>query len=178
MKKIIALGGSNSRKSINKQLAKFAAAQLKNAAVTVVELNAYDLPIYSVDLEEANGMPSELKKLNAVFESADGFVVSLAEHNGSYSAAFKNAFDWLSRIQGKVWREKPVLLLATSPGARGGKSVLEAAASRFPYMGAKITGTFSLPSFYENFIASDITDALLKKQLFEQITLFQKTIDT
>ena len=177
MKNIIALGGSNSRKSINKQLAKYAAAQLKNTAVTLVDLNAYDLPIYSVDLEEANGMPSELKKMNAVFESADGFVVSLAEHNGSYTVAFKNAFDWLSRIQGKVWREKPVLLLATSPGARGGKSVLEAAASRFPYMGAKITGAFSLPSFYENFTASDITDVLLKKQLFEQIALFQKTID-
>ena len=178
MKNIIALGGSNSRKSINKQLAKYAAAQLKNAAVTLVDLNAYDFPIYSVDLEEANGMPTEIKKMNAVFESADGFVVSLAEHNGSYTAAFKNAFDWLSRIQGKVWREKPVLLLATSPGARGGKSVLEAAVSRFPYMRAKITGTFSLPSFYENFTASDITDVQLKEQLFEQIALFQKTIDT
>ena len=177
MKNIIALGGSNSRKSINKQLAKYAAAQLKNAVVTLVDLNAYDLPIYSVDLEEANGMPSEIIKMNAVFESADGFVVSLAEHNGSYTAAFKNTFDWLSRVQGKVWREKPVLLLATSPGERGGKAVLEAAASRFPYMGAKITGTFSLPSFYENFTASDITDVLLKKQLFEQIALFQKTID-
>ena len=108
MKNIIALGGSNSLKSINKQLAKYAAAQLKNTAVTLVDLNAYDLPIYSVDLEEANGMPSEIKKMNAVFESADGFVVSLAEHNGSYTVAFKNAFDWLSRIQGKVWREKPV----------------------------------------------------------------------
>lgn len=177
MKNIIVLGGSNSRKSINKQLAKYAAAQLKNTVVTLVDLNAYDLPIYSVDLEEANGMPSEIIKMNAVFESADGFVVSLAEHNGSYTVAFKNAFDWLSRVQGKVWREKPVLLLATSPGERGGKAVLEAAASRFPYMGAKITGTFSLPSFYENFTASDITDVLLKKQLFEQIALFQKTID-
>jgi NAD(P)H-dependent FMN reductase len=45
-----------------------------------------------------------------------------------------------------------MLLLATSPGARGGATVLNAAAITFPYMGAKVVSCFSLPSYYQNFI--------------------------
>ena len=75
----------------------------------------------------------------------------MSEHNGNYSAAFKNIFDWCTRINGKVFQEKPMLLLATSPGARGGASVLEIAKNAFPRYGALVKATFSLPSFDENF---------------------------
>ncbi|WP_139959849.1 NADPH-dependent FMN reductase [Flavicella sediminum] len=177
MKNIIALGGSTSKKSINKALAVYAASQLKNVDLTVLDLNDFQLPLYSVDIELEEGMPSETKRLNAAFDKADGFVVSLAEHNGAYTAAFKNAFDWLSRINGKVWREKPVLLMATSPGARGGLTVLEIAAGRFPYMGAQIAGQFSLPSFFDNFKEEAVVEGELKADLFAQIDLFQKAID-
>jgi len=83
--------------------------------------------------------------------TADILVVSLAENNGNYSVAFKNVFDWCSRINGKVFQEKPMLLMATSPGGRGGASVLEIAKSNFPRFGAILKGTFSLPSFNDNF---------------------------
>ncbi|WP_275041411.1 NAD(P)H-dependent oxidoreductase [Pseudoalteromonas piscicida] len=33
---------------------------------------------------------------------ADVIVVSFAEHNGTYSATYKNEFDWRSRIDKKV----------------------------------------------------------------------------
>ena len=36
-------------------------------------------------------------------------------------------------------------------GARGGASVLEIAEKRFPFDGAEILQTFSLPKFHENF---------------------------
>jgi NAD(P)H-dependent FMN reductase len=62
----------------------------------------------------------------------------------------QNVFDWCTRINGKVFR-KPMLLLATSPGARGGASVLEIAKNAFPRYGALVKATFSLPSFDENF---------------------------
>jgi hypothetical protein len=44
-----------------------------------------------------------------------------------------------------------MLLMATSPGARGGASVLEIAKNAFPRYGADIKATFSLPSFDANF---------------------------
>ena len=78
--------------------------------------------------------------------------MSLAENNGSYSVAFKNVFDWVSRIPNrKFFNNKNVLLLATSPGGRGGSTVLETAVKRFPFDGAKIVGSMSLPSFNQNF---------------------------
>ncbi|MGB0838282.1 MAG: NADPH-dependent FMN reductase, partial [Flavobacteriaceae bacterium] len=92
-------------------------------------------------------------------------VLSLAEHNGAYSAAFKNAFDWMSRIDGKLWSEKPLVLLATSPGARGGQTVLDIAKGRFPYMGGNIVGSLAVPSFYDNFKDGEIVNEEIKSEL-------------
>jgi NAD(P)H-dependent FMN reductase len=49
---------------------------------------------------------------------ADILVVSMAEHNGNYSASFKNVFDWCTRISGKVFQEKTMLLMASSQGLK------------------------------------------------------------
>lgn len=109
--------------------------------------------------------------LSEKMAQADLLVISLAEHNGSYSTAFKNVFDWLSRIPNrKVFREKKLFLLATSPGARGGQSVLETASNRFPRDGAELVATYSLPSFYEHFEAEKgIQDAVLLDELETKI---------
>jgi len=176
MKNIIVLGGSNSKNSINKALATYTAQQLNDVSLTVLDLNAFALPLYGIDLETEEGIHPEASRLSEVFDTADGFVVSLAEHNGAYSAAFKNAFDWLSRVGGKVWREKPMLLLATSPGARGGQTVLGVAAGSFPHSGAKLTGTMSFPSFYDNFKEGAVVDEALKASLLEEVSKFQNAI--
>lgn len=177
MKKIIVFPGSNSKNSINKELAKYASSHLKNVELELIDLNNFELPLYGIDLEQEEGIHSEAIRLNGVIEQADGFVISLAEHNGSYATVFKNAFDWLSRINGKVWREKPVLLMATSPGKRGGLTVLETAAARFPYMGGQISGTFSLPSYFDNFKGGKIIDEELNNKLLLEVSEFQNKID-
>lgn len=174
MKNIVVIGGSNSKNSINKTLAVYAAEKLENVVLTVLDLNEFDLPLYGIDLENEKGIHDEAKRLNEIMDWADGFVVSLAEHNGAYSAAFKNAYDWLSRINGKVWRSKPMLLLATSPGGRGGQTVLEIAKNSFPHMGANIIDTMSLPSFFDNFKNNEVVDPTLKSIMLEKIEKFQK----
>ena len=176
MKKIVAIGGSNSKKSINKTLATYAANKIDNAEVIVADLNGFDLPIYGIDLETESGFPDDASKLNELLDSADGLVISLAEHNGSYSTAFKNAFDWLSRLDKKVWKNKPMLLMACSPGGRGGSSVLQAAKSSFPHLGGNIVADFSLPSFYDNFSENGLTNNELNAELNQKIELLQKAI--
>ena len=173
MKKIIALGGSNSNNSINKTLAIYAAKQIENTEILVIDLNDFNIPLYGIDLETADGIPSEAIRLSDLFNQADGFVVSLAEHNGSYTAAFKNVFDWLSRINSKVWNNKPMLLMATSSGARGGMGVLQSAKDRFPQMGANLIADFSLPSFFDNFTENDISNKELKIDLSDKINKFK-----
>jgi hypothetical protein len=41
--------------------------------------------------------------------------------------------------------------MATSPGARGGLSVLETAIYTAPFFKGEVKGSFSLPNFYDNF---------------------------
>lgn len=170
--KILAFGASTSSTSINRTFANYVAAQVPDADVTELDLQTFDLPIYDADEEAANGVPPDAQRFRDLISEHDGIVISLAEHNGSYTAAFKNIFDWASRLEGKVWAEKPMLLLATSPGGRGGLTVLEAAASRFPRMGGEVRATFSLPSFHEHFADGAITDAELADGLSKAIAAF------
>lgn len=149
--KIIAFGASPSKNSINKKLATYAASLFKNADVEVLDLNEYQMPIFSIDIEVEIGKHKLAQAFLDKLATADFLVVSLAEHNGNYSAAFKNIFDWCSRIQKEVFQQKPMLLMATSPGGRGGATVLEIAKAAFPRFGTEIIGTFSLPNFNANF---------------------------
>ena len=50
MKKIVAFGASSSKKSINKDFATFVASQVKDVDVLVLDLNDFEMPIYSIDL--------------------------------------------------------------------------------------------------------------------------------
>ncbi len=177
MKKIIALGASSSRKSINKTLAIYAASKVADASITVVDLNDYALPLYGIDSEEEFGIPEAAQRFSKTIESADGLVISLAEHNGSYTVVFKNLIDWLSRIDMKVWKGKPMLLMATSPGGRGGASVLAAAKSYFPFMDGEIVADFSLPSFYDNFSNAGIANAELASTLKDKIVALEKALE-
>ncbi|MFV8379030.1 NADPH-dependent FMN reductase [Flavobacterium sp. LB3R33] len=172
--KIIAFGASPSKNSINKKLATYAANLFEKAEVEVLDLNDYQMPIFTVDIEKEIGQHELAKAFLAKIATADILVVSLAENNGNYSAAFKNVFDWCSRINAKVFQERPMLLMATSPGARGGASVLEIAKKAFPFYGGNIKAAFSLPSFEANFDVTkgEISNAELDNQLKEIIKNF------
>jgi len=176
MKKIITIGGSNSKNSITKQLAEYTGKLIRNVELEKIDLNDFEMPLFSVDIENELSFPKAAKELNRIFDNADGFVVALAEHNGSYSVAFKNIFDWLSRVEAKVWRDKPMILLSTSPGERGGQTVLEIALARFPYMGANIIGSMSLGLFFDNFNEGDLVNDLKKEELKRIISDFEKAI--
>ena len=176
MKTIIAFAGSNSSTSINKQLATYASQLVEGVSVLVLDLNDFEMPIYSSDREQEFGLPQQAVDFVDHLKRANGIIVSLAEHNGAYSAAFKNIFDWSSRVEPKTFLSKPMLLMATSPGARGGASVLEMASDRFPRHDANIVGKYSLPSFYDNFIDGKIVNEKLNNALFKEVTQFKKSL--
>ena len=177
MKKILAFGASTSRRSINKQLADWASRQLENTTATLIDLNDFEMPIFSVDRERENGIPEAAHRFKELVKNHDGILASFAEHNGGYSAAFKNIFDWVSRMEGTVWESRPMFLMATSNGKRGGSSVLEIVTKRFPFNGGEVVGAFSLPSFKENFSTEQgIIHEGLRASFAEQLAVFESKL--
>ncbi|NQY66799.1 MAG: NAD(P)H-dependent oxidoreductase [Flavobacteriales bacterium] len=167
---ILTIPGSSSTNSINKKLAEYAGSLFEKGDVENVDLNDYEVDIFSVD-KEKNGIPKKISELAEKIDNSNLLILSLAEHNGSYSAAFKNVYDWLSRIPNrKALGNKPMLLLATSPGGRGGASVLAAGLERFPRDGSEVWESFSLPSFNDHFTDDKgITTTSIRLELIRKI---------
>lgn len=147
--KILAFAASNSRNSINRALVDHAAASilpgiLHDATVELLDLNDYEMPIYSIDREREFGIPAEAREFFGRIGAADALLVSFAEHNGFVTAAWKNVFDWMSRIETKVWQGKPMVILAASPGSRAGARVLASQVSSAPRFGGEVRSSFGI----------------------------------
>lgn len=176
-KKILAFGASNSKESINRKLARYTAGRIDGASVKLLDLNDFEMPIYGIDKENEHGFPNKAIEFRDHLKAADAIVISFAEHNGAYTSAYKNIFDWVSRIEKDVWGHKPMFLLATSPGERGGTSVLEMAFTKISRMNNNVISQFSLPSFSKNFSEDDgILDEVLLTVFEEQLSKFKEAL--
>jgi NAD(P)H-dependent FMN reductase len=126
--KILAFAGSTRTDSYNKKLIKVAAegAIDAGAETKLIDLRDFAMPLYDGDLEEAQGLPENAKKLKALFRSHDGLLIASPEYNSSVSGVLKNALDWVSRPETKdepslaAFAGKTAALLSASPGALGG----------------------------------------------------------
>lgn len=175
--KIFAFAGSTSSTSRNRQLVKYVLKSFKDDSINLIDLNDYEMPIFSVDREK-DGYPDEAKKFIKNIEECDAIICSLAEHNKIYAAAYKNIYDWASRIEVKVWQGKPMFLMATSTGSYGGGNVLEHAEKFYPEFGAEIKETFKLPKFDENFDVEkgEISNKTFAEELQKKIEHFKKNL--
>lgn len=135
-KQVAVLIGSASQTSFNhlavKYLQKVAPASLQ---LNIVEIG--DLPLYDRDLD-AQDVPAYNRVREAV-KSADAVIWVSPEHNGSYSAMFKNAVDVATRGEGgSVWVGKPTGLV--SANASGSPKVIDAmtALATAPYVNVQL----------------------------------------
>jgi len=178
--KLIAFAGSSSIQSINKQFATYVGEKVAtelSAELELLDLNDYDIPLYSIDKEKRGEVPAQVHTFISKLKQADGIILSLAEHNGTYTAVFKNLIDWASRIELGFFQGVPMLLLSTSPGGFGGGNVMEAALARLPKFQAQIVAHFSLPKFGENFDQEKgILDVGIKSEFEDKFALFREVI--
>ena len=170
--KLLAFAASNSTTSINKKLVQYASSQLKEGIlpdidVELIDLNDYEMAIYSPEREESGGIPEQATSFYQKIGEADVLLISFAEHNGYYTSAYKNLFDWTSRIDTKVYQDKPMVLMATSPGKGGAANALKTAVESAPYFGMDVKGSISIPAFYDNFdmAKGELSNAELREQL-------------
>ena len=128
MTKLLFFAGSARKDSTNKKLAELAAnvAQKTGADVTYIDLKDFSMPIYDGDLEAAEGLPENARKLKQIFQEHDGFFIASPEYNSSFSPLLMNTLDWISRSHEEneapliAFKGKVAALGAVSPGALGG----------------------------------------------------------
>lgn len=180
MKKILAFAGSNSSTSINRKLLEFAISKITAHEVQLIQLTDYPLPLFSEDLERAQGYSVDLSLLRNEIMDADALIIAVNEHNGTVSAFFKNTLDWLSRIEHQFLAGKKILVMSTSRGKRGAASALEYTKGILPRFGGEVIESFSFPAYAENFSEEKctITNEILLLGFLDVLENFSHQIDT
>ena len=174
--KLLAFAATSSINSLNKQIIAYASKLLEDGHVDDVEietidLNDFEMPIYSIDRQNDGGIPQPAQDFFAKIGSADAVMISFAEHNGFYTAAYKNIFDWASRVDMRVYQDKPTVMFSTSIGPGGGGNALQTAAASAQFFGNDVLATLSIPSFHDNFdmatgsLSNDELDAQFRAAL-------------
>ena len=178
MSDIIVLSGSNSAQSINTQFLHYITGQIDSIETVYVKLTDFFIPIYNLDIEQERGIPVDIQILKNKITASSGLIIAVNEHNGSISAFFKNIIDWLSRADRNFLADKKILLVSTSPGARGAATALQYAKQTFPRFGGQVVESFSLPSFQENFDVKnqEVIGSTLKMGINEVLASFLQQI--
>jgi chromate reductase, NAD(P)H dehydrogenase (quinone) len=117
---IIGLSGSLRSGSFNTALVR-AAAELMPPGTQLLAKTIHGIPLYDGDVEAASGIPAAVQELGNAIANADGLLLATPEYNNSIPGPFKNAVDWLSRIENgpPIFTGKPVALIGASPGGFG-----------------------------------------------------------
>lgn len=147
------LVGSLRRDSINRKLAT-AITRVAPPSLRFREISLDELPMYNGDLE-AN-RPEAVNSFTAQCASAEAFLIVMPEFNRSLPAVLKNAIDWGSKPMDKnVWRDKPVVMSGTSPGAIGTAVGQQHLRQILGILGAAVLGGEAYVSFKPDLIDAD-----------------------
>ena len=122
--KLLLIAGSARSGALSVKL-RDAARRIAEAAgvqTSVLDLRDLALPLYDGDIEASQGVPAGAAALRDAIREHDALVIVTPEYNGFPTPLVINAFDWLSRLKDGLaaTTDKPVALLASSPGALGG----------------------------------------------------------
>lgn len=115
---LLCISGSLRQGSCNTRLLREAARLYGASEVIEADLR---LPLFDADLQDAEGIPEVAQTLADQIAAADAVLISTPEYNKNLSGVLKNALDWVSRVEGNPWKDKPVCLLAAASGRGGGE---------------------------------------------------------
>ena len=173
--KFALLPGSLRTDSLNKKLAKQIAQMLnsqKHEAI-LLDLRSLSIPLYDGDMEVKEGLPKGIVELDKNLKNAHGIIVVTPEYNFSIPGVLKNAIDWLSRVKPHAFVNKPVLLLAASPGGFGGLRSLMATRQVIEGLGAYVfPEMMAVPKAHEVFAENGFNDTKLEERISKLLTVF------
>ena len=152
--KILVIPATNSENGMNRKLlghaTKLLAEMAPDAELEWVDINDFEMPIYS-PAREAEGIPALATKMYEMMGATDAILFSFAEHNGSYTTAWKNIIDWATRIDREIFQGSKLVMLSATPGPMAGANVLRSATASAPIFGGELVGSMGVGKFLENF---------------------------
>jgi chromate reductase len=113
---LLGISGSLRKEATNRKLIR-EAARIYGGPYVEADLR---LPLYDGDLEDAEGIPASVQTLADQIKAAEAVVISTPEYNQLIAGVLKNALDWVSRVPGRPWRDKPLAIVSAADGRAGG----------------------------------------------------------
>lgn len=115
MTRLIALVGTNSDKSTNRQLLSYIAKHFADKAdIELMEIK--DIPLFNKGL--MHSIPTSVQEKEAKIAAADGVIIATPEYDHSIPAALQNSLEWFSVGQ-HPFVDKPVMIVGASYGTLG-----------------------------------------------------------
>ncbi len=138
--RILAFSGSARRESLNRKLLAVVvdAVRAVGGEVTLLDLNEYTLPLYHGDLEDAEGLPANARKLIDLISSHDALLIASPEYNSQITPLLKNTIDWCTRADENPLRGKVAGVVSASPGAFGGIRSMTLARQLLTHLGCQV----------------------------------------
>ena len=115
MLKLIAIVGTNSKRSTNRQLLQYMQKHFADKAeIELVEIK--DLPVFNKPADKQ--IPAEAMEIVAKIEAADGVIIGTPEYDHSIPAVLMSALAWISYGVFPLLN-KPVMITGASYGTLG-----------------------------------------------------------
>lgn len=164
------LSGSNREHSIHTQLLTHVLEYTEHLKDT----RAYEVPLYNLDDEEKQGIPSEIQAFVRDLQEHEHVIFATPEHNGHIPVSLKNILDWASRENNQFLKGKKILIISTSPGARGAQGANKMLSDMVPFFGASSVQSIIIPSYFEHVDAATgiFTDEKLLIEIKEKVQAF------
>lgn len=117
--RIMLVCGSLHQASTTRAALQLAADMLRKAGaeVDLYDLREHTFPLYDPDIDD----PPEVADFRSRAAMAQGFILGTPEYHNGMTGALKNALDYLGS---KEFRGKPVGLLCSAGGGKGGMNAL------------------------------------------------------
>ena len=115
MLKLIAIVGTNSKRSTNRQLLQYMQKHFADKAeIELVEIK--DIPVFNKPADKQ--LPAEILEIAAKIEASDGVIIGTPEYDHSIPAVLMSALAWLSYGIYPLLN-KPILITGASYGTLG-----------------------------------------------------------
>ena len=180
MLKLIAIVGTNSKRSTNRQLLQYMQKHFADKAeIELVEIK--DLPVFNKPADKL--IPAEASEIVAKIEAAEGVIIGTPEYDHSIPAVLMSALAWISYGVFPLLN-KPIMITGASYGTLGSsraqlqlRQILNAPEIKANVLPDEFLLSHSLQAFDQN---GDLVDLDVIKKLdaiFDDFRIFVKVTE-